>query len=145
MKNLLLEIQQPLGSQNFLHSESEATVDSDQHGLRSYTIELSNFPLNKPRNIWIKYDNPDSFTSLTLLSKMMSDTNEDERKGRPTKNILRHKLYIWEPLVAIAVVTIIIAAVLILLKDKKKTNACPKCSQFIFRGQKFCPNCGNKV
>ena len=145
VKNLLLEIQQPLGSQNFLHSESEATVDSDQHGLRSYTIELSNIPLNKPRNIWIRYDNPDAFTSLTLLSKMMSDTNEDERKGQPAKNIIRYKLYVWEPLLAIAVVTIIIAAILILLKDQKKTNACPKCTQLIFRGQKFCPNCGNKV
>ena len=145
VKNLLLEIQQPLGSRNFLHSESEAIVDSDQHGLRSYTIELSNIPLNKARNIWIKYDNPDALTSLTLLSKMISGNNEDQRTGQPIKNILRYRLYIWEPLLAIAVVTIIITAGLILLKDKIKTNACSICSQLILKGQKFCPNCGNKV
>ena len=145
VSNLLLEIQQPLGSKNFSHSESEATVESDQHGMRSYTVKLSQIPANEPREIWIKYDNSRGITSLALLAEMMSTVPQVEKEVEPKNSIIRHKLYILEPLIALAVVTIIIAAILILLKEKLMTKTCLNCSQRIAAKDKFCPNCGNKI
>ena len=145
IRNLFLEIQQPLGSHNFVHSESDATVESDQHGIRSYTIKLDQIPANEPHSIWIEYDNPRGITSLELLSEMMSMSPKDEKEFEPVKNIIRYKLYIWEPLIALVVVTIIITIIMVLLKEKIKEKACLNCAVLLKETHKFCPSCGKKV
>ena len=139
------EIQEPLPAENFEYSGFNGEKTQDAHGQTSHSIQWKNIVENETKLISISYSNSHGLTTRSALAELMTSLQKEGLPKQPIKKIKRHKIYNWEPLVALLVVTLFIAIIMIVYQNDK-TNAltCLNCGQKRTRLDNFCSGCGEK-
>tara|TARA_S200000501_G_scaffold98676_1_gene92078 strand:- start:97260 stop:98018 length:759 start_codon:yes stop_codon:yes gene_type:complete len=108
IKQLELEIQEPLGGENFSYSGFFGKEDEDSQGIVSHKTILRNVPADLKREISLSYQNNTGLNTNQILGKKIIDKEKfDNEIITNKKKIIRHKLYTWEPILALIVITII--------------------------------------
>ena len=141
------EIQEPLPAENFKYSGFQGEKTQDAHGQTTHSIQWKNILENETKLISISYSNSRGLTTRSALAELMTLSQQ----GAPldeqpiNKKIKRHKLYIWEPLVALLVVTLFIAIIMMVYQNGKTNSlTCHNCGQKRTRLDNFCSGCGEK-
>jgi hypothetical protein len=76
----------------------------------------------------------------------MALTQQQGQPDKPVKKIKRHRLYIWEPLIALGVVTVFTIIVMHYFHHGKTRNFnCSNCGHKLNPYDKFCPGCGKEI
>ena len=141
--NLNLEIQKPLAAEKFRYIGFDGQKSSDSNGQTTYFVELDNIPTGSSRLIKISYENPLGITTRDALQELMSISEQKKLPQNPVKQIRRHKLYIWEPLFALGVLSVIIA--IVIMNSSVQSLNCSNCEQKLNSNDKYCPKCGEKI
>ena len=141
-----LEIQEPLPAENFEYSGFQGEKEQDAHGQTTHSIQWQNILENETKLISISYSNSRGLTTRSALAELMTlSQKEDLPNKQPINKIKRHKLYIWEPLIALAVVTLFIAIIMMVYQNGKTNSlTCHNCGQKRTRLDNFCSGCGEK-
>jgi hypothetical protein len=142
------EIQEPLPAENFEYSGFQGEKTQDAHGQTTHSIQWKNILENETKLISISYSNSRGLTTRSALAKLMTLSQKDAlpKQQSINKKIKRHKLYIWEPLLALLVVTLFIAIIMMVYQnDKTNSLTCHNCGQKRTRLDNFCSGCGEKI
>jgi hypothetical protein len=141
-----LEIQEPLPAENFEYSGFQGEKEQDAHGQTTHSIQWQNILENETKLISISYSNSRGLTTRSALAELMTlSQKEDLPNKQPINKIKRHKLYIWEPLIALAVVTLFIVIIMMVYQNGKTNSlTCHNCGQKRTRLDNFCSGCGEK-
>lgn len=147
VQSLNLEIQQPLSAENFSYTGFNGETSDDAHGQINHTVKLESIDAFQKRLISFSYLNRRGLTTRGVLADLMNLSQQKESIDVPRKKIKRHKLYSWEPIIALGIVTLFIA--LILFKNRnhqlRHHNHCSQCGQQLNLADKFCAECGEKT
>jgi len=141
------EIQEPLPAENFKYSGFQGEKTQDAHGQTNHSIQWKNILENETKLISISYSNSRGLTTRSALAELMTLSQQDAPPDEQpiNKKIKRHKLYIWEPLVALLVVTLFIAIIMMVYQNGKTNSlTCHNCGQKRTRLDNFCSGCGEK-
>ena len=141
------EIQEPLPAENFDYSGFQGEKKEDAHGQTTHSIQWKNILENETKLISISYSNSRGLTTRSALAELMTLSQQDAPPDEQpiNKKIKRHKLYIWEPLVALLVVTLFIAIIMMVYQNGKTNSlTCHNCGQKRTRLDNFCSGCGEK-
>ena len=141
------EIQEPLPAENFKYSGFQGEKTQDAHGQTNHSIQWKNILENETKLISISYSNSRGLTTRSALAELMILSQQDAPPDEQpiNKKIKRHKLYIWEPLVALLVVTLFIAIIMMVYQNGKTNSlTCHNCGQKRTRLDNFCSGCGEK-
>jgi len=140
-----LEIQEPLPAENFEYSGFQGEKEQDAHGQTTHSIQWQNILENETKLISISYSNSRGLTTRSALAELMTLSQKEDLPKQPINKIKRHKLYIWEPLIALAVVTLFIAIIMMVYQNGKTNSlTCHNCGQKRTRLDNFCSGCGEK-
>lgn len=140
-----LEIQEPLPAENFEYSGFQGAKEQDAHGQTTHSIQWQNILENETKLISISYSNSRGLTTRSALAELMTLSKKEDLPKQPINKIKRHKLYIWEPLIALAVVTLFIAIIMMVYQNGKTNSlTCHNCGQKRTRLDNFCSGCGEK-
>ena len=140
-----LEIQEPLPAENFEYSGFQGAKEQDAHGQTTHSIQWQNILENETKLISISYSNSRGLTTRSALAELMTLSQKEDPPKQPINKIKRHKLYIWEPLIALAVVTLFIAIIMMVYQNGKTNSlTCHNCGQKRTRLDNFCSGCGEK-
>jgi hypothetical protein len=140
-----LEIQEPLPAENFEYSGFQGEKAQDAHGQTTHSIQWQNILENETKLISISYSNYRGLTTRSALAELMTLSQKKDLPKQPINKIKRHKLYIWEPLIALAVVTLFIAIIMMVYQNGKTNSlTCHNCGQKRTRLDNFCSGCGEK-
>ena len=140
------EIQEPLAAENFEYAGFKGESSQDAHGQTSHSIQWTNIPQNNVHMISISYTNSRGLTTSSALNELMKLSQADVQVEKPPQKIKRHNLYIWEPMVAVAVVTLFTILVLNYYQSGMARNFnCLNCGNKLNELDKFCPECGEKI
>ena len=140
-----LEIQEPLPAENFEYSGFQGEKAQDAHGQTTHSIQWQNILENETKLISISYSNSRGLTTRSALAELMTLSKKEDLPKQPINKIKRHKLYIWEPLIALAVVTLFIAIIMMVYQNGKTNSlTCHNCGQKRTRLDNFCSGCGEK-
>ena len=140
-----LEIQEPLPAENFEYSGFQGAKEQDAHGQTTHSIQWQNILENETKLISISYSNSRGLTTSSALAELMTLSQKEDLPKQPINKIKRHKLYIWEPLIALAVVTLFIAIIMMVYQNGKTNSlTCHNCGQKRTRLDNFCSGCGEK-
>lgn len=142
--HLNLEIQEPIAAENFSYSGFLGESSKDPHGQITHSIQWDLIEMDKINTISFSYLNPRGLTTRSALTELMAISQQKDKPVIKPKKIKRYKLYIWEPLIALGVVSIFIALVLMYSKNQTPNLLCSFCGQKINPSDKFCPKCGEK-
>ena len=110
-------------------------------------FQWKNILKNETKLISISYSNFRGLTTRSALAELMTLSQQDAPPDEQpiNKKIKRHKLYIWEPLVALLVVTLFIAIIMMVYQNGKTNSlTCHNCGQKRTRLDNFCSGCGEK-
>ena len=139
------EIQEPLPAENFEYSGFQGEKKQDAHGQTIHSIQWKNILENETKLISISYSNSRGLTTRSALAELMTLSQKEGIPKQPINKIKRHKLYIWEPLVALLVVTLFIAIIMMVYQNGKTNSlTCHNCGQKRTRLDNFCSGCGEK-
>ncbi len=153
LKNYHVAIQIPLGSENFIFSESDIDSVKDDHGLKYIRKRFNYLPENSSQTFSFSYIKKDERLTVDILQEMLDlmppkdlDVNEN------VLSVERYKLPSHEPYLILIFVTVAISIVLFLSeKDfvkelgKNENNYCSKCGEKIEYNNNFCSNCGKQL
>ena len=146
VQNLNLEIQEPLAAEKFVYDGFVGKSSTDAHGQTTHAVELNSISAKSKRFFSFSYLNPRGLTTRSALAELMTLSQQEGRPVQPMKKIKRHKLYIWEPLAALGVVTLITAIIMMVFQNGKNNSlTCTHCGLKLNSGDKFCPGCGEKI
>jgi hypothetical protein len=141
-----LEIQEPLAAENFNYTGFQGQSAQDAHGQTTHAIQWTNIPANEIRSISMSYLNSRGLTTRSALAEIMALTQQQGQPDKPVKKIKRHRLYIWEPLIALGVVTVFTIIVMHYFHHGKTRNFnCSNCGHKLNPYDKFCPGCGKEI
>ena len=108
IKQLELEIQEPLGGENFSYSGFFGKESEDSEGIISHKTILRDIPANLERKIRLSYQNNSGLNTNQILGEKIIEKGQSDNKAIGNKKkIKRHKLYTWEPILTLIVITII--------------------------------------
>jgi hypothetical protein len=140
------EIQEPLAAENFEYTGFKGESSQDAHGQTIHSIQWTNIPQNNVHMITFSYMNTRGLTTRSTLNELMKLSQPDVQVEIPPQKIKRHSLYIWEPMIALAVVSLFTMLVLNYYQNGKARNLnCLNCGNKLSELDKFCPECGEKI
>lgn len=146
--NLHLTFQEPLGSREFIITEKNSTVMSDQHGFTFHEVHLLEIKAYEERIISGSYQKTETRTSMELLSSILQNEEKIESNNTIRQEIpLRHRLPLWEPLAVLGGLSIIIG--FLYFRSNKKGSIdhqefCTQCGTELKVKDNFCSKCGRK-
>ena len=145
-------VQEPLVANNFYFSESNHEEFKDQHGINFKRIHVNNYVSNSVKSITFNYDNPTQDISISSLQK--NAPNPQNLSVPQNTSPIRHKLPLWQPLVALGFVSVVVGGMFYRQMNSEtdkpeqpraKGKFCTECGSKINPKNKFCPNCGEKI
>ncbi|MBT3501453.1 MAG: zinc ribbon domain-containing protein [Candidatus Marinimicrobia bacterium] len=141
-----LEIMEPLAAENFTYDGFDGETSKDAHGQTTHLVQWTNISANDAKSISLSYLNARGLSTKSVLAELMGRSQKEMRPTMPVEKVKRHKLYIWEPLIALSVVSVLIIIILLNVKNKNESNMnCSNCGSKIKSSGKFCPNCGGQL
>jgi len=144
-RDLLLEIQEPLAAEDFSYSGFNGEKNIDENGISTYTTSLVDIAPNDYKLITLSYNNKLEKTTQSILSEL-SLNSEEHLKPESSKKINRHKLYIWEPIIVLGVITLFTMLIMIFFENNSsELYYCSNCLQKMHHKNNFCPKCGEKI
>jgi hypothetical protein len=142
------EIQEPIPAENFNYSGFQGEKTKDAHGQTNHSIQWKNILGNETKLISISYLNSRGLTTRSALAELMvlSQQKTDSNQQPINMKIKRHRLYIWEPLLALLVVILFITFIIIIYQNGKTNSLnCHNCGQKRTRLDNFCSGCGENL
>ncbi|MEE2876618.1 MAG: hypothetical protein VX822_02390 [Candidatus Neomarinimicrobiota bacterium] len=146
-------VQVPLGSEEFVFSESEVDSIQDEHGLQYIRKRFVGLSAYSPKPFSFSYTNKSGGLTVNILQQMLDvmPTQELQTESQ-TEALNRYRLPTYEPYLILGVVVILIGAVFWRsekrrgsLLEKYGKNFCSNCSSRIDGSGNFCSNCGMKL
>tara|TARA_B100001996_G_C18624207_1_gene579056 strand:+ start:218 stop:1024 length:807 start_codon:yes stop_codon:yes gene_type:complete len=139
--DLFLEIQEPLAATNFSYSGFTGKKNIDENGISTYSTNLVDILPNENIMVALSYNNIRGETTQNILSELTLKSEEES-----SIKINRHKLYIWEPIITIGVISLFTIFIMIFIENNSlKLDYCSNCSQRIKDKSNYCPKCGEKL
>ena len=150
---LHLAVQHPLSSEDF---EFEESVESffDGHGIQYSRVQVGPLPAGGTKTVSFSYRNPSGILSKDILEERFQSLGTQEaEKSTSTKKVIRYKLLLYEPLIVLAVLSIIIGLLYwrsvrsepIQNTENKNSKICAHCNTLIKSDDRYCSKCGRKV
>lgn len=140
VSNLSVEVQKPLRAKNFLLLNEEFEFEKNSNGTSSHFFYFDSITMGSGKKVFFEY---------TKDSALENIQNENNDSGIPNENILkeeplRHRLYIWEPIIALSVLSIVVLLIS-LISNLKILDYCKSCNIKINTKDKFCKKCGEEI
>ena len=108
-----IEVQEPMGATSFNLSGFDGEKTQDPHGQTTHQALLTQVASGNIIPIRLEYENPQGKTTRDILQEMMSMSQQQQSKPiQPNQKVKRHQLYVWEPLMAVGVLTLLIILVM---------------------------------
>ena len=150
-----IAVQQPLAAEAFVFSEPDAETFRDEHGLQYSRSHLPSLPAGQLKTISFSYTNRNGKLSIDLLQEMLGSSPEkpSSSPGKTGGKIDRYKLPTYQPLVMLALLSIVIGFIFWKTNyktprfglNKDKRSFCPNCGIKIGTDDSFCSKCGNEL
>lgn len=145
VESIDIEVQEPMAATSFKLKGIQGDPIQDPHGQTTHQTQLSQLNPDSKISIQLEYENPQGKTTRELLQEMMNMSQNAPTNRQPPQEIKRHKLYVWEPLIAVGVLTVL---VIIFMKMNQTTSqnsiTCNNCGQRLKSSDNFCSTCGDK-
>jgi len=140
-----IEVQEPMGATSFNLSGFDGEKIQDPHGQTTHQAQLTQVASGKIIPIRLEYENPQGKTTRNILQEMMTMSRKASANRPPSEPIKRHKLYTWEPLIAVGVLTLLIFIVMKMNQTAPTTStSCKNCGTRLKPTDNFCSSCGEK-
>lgn len=146
-------IQEPLGGEDFVFSETELDSIQDEHGLAYFRKHLPELAAGVAKTFDFSYVNPTSRLTVDVLREMleaMPPRTFDEDAQEAT--VQRYRLPTYQPYAILGIVALLIGIVFWRTEKKRNIpmdaagkNLCPNCGERISADHNFCANCGRPV
>ena len=142
VKNLAVEVQQPLRSSKFTLDPKNTDLKIDQKSFKFATYELGKVKAGEQKDFTAKY--------------LKNDTDPSIKDGAPQPvDTSSSPVNVWMIVLTVGLLLGIIgggafwftknSALPAQKKSNKKQNYCSKCGTRLEKGSKFCPSCGNQT
>ena len=97
-----------ISCKNFSYSGFFGKESEDSEGIISHKTILRDIPANLERKIRLSYQNNSGLNTNQILGEKIIEKGKSDNKAIGNKKkIKRHKLYTWEPILTLIVITII--------------------------------------
>lgn len=150
---LYLAVQHPLAAEDF---EFEESVESffDGHGIQYSRVQVGPLSAGGTKTVSFSYRNPTGILSKDILEERLQSLGTQETPNPTTATkVIRYKLPLYEPLIVLAVLSIIIGLLYwrsarsepIQNTGGKKSKICANCNTLVKSDDRYCSKCGRKV